>query len=55
MVNREELRLLCKRLNLHHLSKIETFDLEIKDKLDYVKYLLEYELHEREKKVKKTK
>ncbi len=53
MVNREELRLLCKRLNLHHLSKIETFDLEIKDKLDYVKYLLEYELHEREKKVKK--
>lgn len=53
MVNREELRLLCKRLNLHHLSKIDTFDLEIKDKLNYFKYLLEYELSEREKKVKR--
>lgn len=53
MVNREELRELCKRLNLHHLSKINTFDLDIKDKLDYFKYLLEYEIQEREKKVKK--
>lgn len=53
MVNREELRLICKKLNLHHLSKINTFDIDIKDKLDYVKYLFEYELKEREKKVKK--
>lgn len=49
MVNREELRELCKRLNLHHLSKINTFDLDIKDKLDYFKYLLEYEIQEKRK------
>ena len=43
-VNREELRELCKKLNLYHLSRIDTFDIDIKDKLAYVKYLLEYEL-----------
>ena len=50
-VNREELRELCKKLNLYHLSRIDTFDIDIKDKLAYVKYLLEYELTERHKKV----
>lgn len=51
-VNREELRLLCQKLNLFHLSKIKTFDIDINDKLEYLKFLLEYEIDERRKSVR---
>ena len=46
-VNREELREICKRLNLHHLANIESFDIELDDKYEYLKFLLEYEIKER--------
>ena len=49
--NKEELRELCRKLNLFHLSRIDSFDIDIKDKQAYFKYLLEYEFEERHKKV----
>lgn len=51
MANKEEIRMLCKRLNLFHLAKIKSFDVDIKNKDDYLKYLLEYEIEERNKSV----
>ena len=49
MVNKEELRELLRKLNLTHLAKMRSFDLEITNKDDYLKYLLEYEIKERRK------
>lgn len=44
-----------KALNLYHLAKIKSFDLEIVDKEDYLKYLLEYEIKERTKSTNQKK
>ena len=57
MANKQELRELCKKLNLYHLAKIKSFDLDFVDKEEYLKYLLEYEIKERTKSsnVKKKK
>lgn len=51
-VNKEELRELCKALNLHHLSKIKSF--ERGGEIENIKYLyqmLSYELNERRKNI----
>ena len=50
--NKEELRLLCKALNLHHLSKIKSFEKkESVDNVDYLFQMLTYEIEERRKHV----
>ncbi len=50
--NREEIRVLCQKLNLHNLAKIKSFEKkDIEEKIDYFKYLLEYEIEERRKNV----
>lgn len=49
MVNKEEIREMCKKLNLYHLAKIKSFDLDFVDKEEFLKYLLEYEIKERAK------
>lgn len=43
--------MLCNKLNLFHLAKIKSFDVDIKSKDDYLTYLLEYEIEERNKSV----
>lgn len=55
MVNKEELREMCKKLNLYHLAKIKSFDLDFVDKEEYLKYLLEYEIKERTKSTNQKK
>ncbi len=43
MVNREELRQLCREVNLVYLAEVPTFDVDIEDKVEYLKYMLEIE------------
>ena len=50
--SREEIRQLCRQLNLHNLAKIKSFEKkDIEDHIDYFKYMLEYEIEERRKNV----
>lgn len=52
-INREKIRLMCKKLNLHNIANIPSFDIEFKTHLEYFKYLLDYEINNREAKLKK--
>jgi len=47
MVNQEELRLLLKRVNLHNVSKIKSFDVGVTDPLEYLYYMVNYEITKR--------
>ena len=47
MVNQEELRALLKRINLHNVSKIKSFDVGIADPLEYLYYIVNYEIAKR--------
>lgn len=47
MVNQEELRLLLKRVNLHNVSKIKSFDVGVTDPIEYLYYMVNYEIKKR--------
>ena len=47
MVNQEELRALLKRVNLHNVSKIKSFDVGVADPLEYLYYIVNYEITKR--------
>ncbi|MDD4070737.1 MAG: ATP-binding protein [Candidatus Izemoplasmatales bacterium] len=47
MVNQEELRLLLKRVNLHNVSKIKSFDVGITYPIEYLYYMVNYEITKR--------
>lgn len=47
MVNQEEIRTLLKKVNLHNASKIKNFDVGITDPLEYLYYIVNYEIKKR--------
>ena len=52
MTNKEELRQLCVKLNLHYLSRIRKFEnKQIDNQVDYLFYILNYEYQERRNKI----